>query len=205
MSVCENIEKRFNIKDCYPYLLAVIVWVAISFASLCFIWFGNNSYIPPLKDNIISEYKSSRQASIYTYNSLIADAQKSNKTINVPDFNNDDGTSFEHYFDNNANVSVGSSTKTIIKKLDKRLVTINKLLVNRLKQVNSAIKNNIKTDYNSLKINNIVKDDNELKSIIKEYVKNYQQESKIKWSLILLAINSVLGLLIMLVCLSLKD
>lgn len=205
MSICKNIEKRLNNKDYWPFLLAAIVCVALSFVDLCFIWCGNSSDIPPLKDNIISEYKTSRQASIYTYNSLIADVQKSNKTINVPDFNNDDGTSFEHYFDNNANVSVGSSTKTIIKKLDKRLVTINKLLVNRLKQVNSAIKNNIKIDYNSLKINNIVKDDNELKSIIKEYVKNYQQESKIKWSLILLAINSVLGLLIMLVCLSLKD
>lgn len=63
----------------------------------------------------------------------------------------------------------------------------------------------MKINYDSLKIGNIVKDDNELKPIIKEYVKNYQQESKIKWSLILLAINSVLGLLIMLVCLSLKD
>lgn len=205
MSVCKNIEKRLNIKDYWPFLLAAIVCVTLSFADLCFIWYGNSSDTPPLKDNIISEYKSSRQASIYTYNSLIADAQKSNKTINVPDFNNDDGTSFEHYFDNNANVSVGSSTKTIIKKLDKRLVTINKLLVNRLKQVNNAIKNNLKINYDSLKIGNIVKDDNELKPIIKEYVKNYQQESKIKWSLILLAINSVLGLLIMLVCLSLKD
>lgn len=205
MSVCENIEKRFNIKDCWPYLLAVIVWITISFASLCFIWFANNSYIPPLKDNIISEYKTSRQASIYVYNSLITDAQKSNKTINIPDFNNDDGTSFVHYFNNNISVSASPSTKKIIKKLDKRLVIINKLLVNRLKRVNSAIKNNIKIDYNSLKIGNIVKDDNELKLIIKGYVKNYQQESKISWSLILLVINSVLGLLIMSVCLSLKD
>lgn len=205
MSVCENIEKRFNIKDCWPYLLAVIVWVAISFASLCFIWFGNNNYIPPLKDNIISKYKSSRQASIYVYNSLITDAQKSNKTINIPDFNNDDGTSFVHCFDNNISVSASPSTKAIIKKLDKQLIIINKLLVNRLKQVNSAIKNNVKIDYNSLKIGNIVKDDNGLKLIIKGYVKNYQQESKISWSLIMLVINSIFSILLIVVCFCLKD
>lgn len=205
MSVCKNIKKRLNIKDYWPLLLAAIVWVTLSFADLCFIWCGNSSDIPPLKDNIISEYKTSRQASIYTYNSLIADAQKSNKTINVPDFNNDDGTSFEHYFDNNTSVSVSPSTKKVIKKFDKRLVITNKLLVNRLKQVNSAIKNNLKINYDSLKINNIVKDDNELKPIIKEYVKNYQQESKTKWLLITVCINGVLGILIIATCSFLKD
>lgn len=205
MSVCKNIEKRLNIKDYWPLLLAAIVWVTLSFADLCFIWCGNSSDIPPLKDNIISEYKTSRQASIYTYNSLIADAQKSNKTINVPDFNNDDGTSFEHYFDNNTSVRVSPSTKKVIKKFDKRLVITNKLLVNRLKQVNSAIKNNLKINYDSLKINNIVKDDNELKPIIKEYVKNYQQESKTKGLLITVCINGVLGILIIATCSFLKD
>lgn len=159
----------------------------------------------PLKDNIISEYKSSRQASIYVYNSLITDAQKSNKTINIPDFNNDEDTSFVHYFDNNISVSASPSTKAIIKKLDKQLIIINKLLVNRLKQVNSAIKNNVKIDYNSLKIGNIVKDDNGLKLIIKGYVKNYQQESKISWSLIMLVINSIFSILLIVVCFCLKD
>lgn len=68
--------------------------------------------------------------------------------------------------------------KTLVKELNQRLDYQNKTLIAKLKKNNTAIKNNIKVDYNSLKITNNIKDDNEVKPLIQEYVENYQSEDK---------------------------
>lgn len=51
-------------------------------------------------------------------------------------------------------------------------------MTDKLKNVNNDISNKVKIDYNSLKITNNIKDDNEVRPLIQEYVKNYQLAGK---------------------------
>lgn len=134
----------------------------------------DNNFKRP-SNSIINEYKNSRQTLVNNYNSLLTDAQKSGKPINVNDFSNNDEISFENSCGNG---NISESGKEFCKKLHKRLVNNREMLTDKLKNVNNDMSNNIKIDYDSLKITNNIKDDNEVRPLIQEYVKNYQTEDK---------------------------
>lgn len=134
----------------------------------------DNNFKRP-SNSIINEYKTSRQTLVNNYNSLLTDAQKSGKPININDFSNNDEISFENSCGNG---DISESGKEFCKKLHKRLVNSREMLTDKLKNVNNDMSNNIKIDYDSLKITNNIKDDNEVRPLIQEYVENYQSEDK---------------------------
>lgn len=57
--------------------------------------------------------------------------------------------------------------------------------------------NNMKIDYSSLKITNNIKDDNEVRPLIQEYVKSYQQEDNLGYLAILFAFVFFLAMLLL--------
>lgn len=159
------------------FLLLLGFFVICSVFGLLFVHIMNSddsNYRRPSND-IINEYKNSRQTLVNNYNNLLSDAKRSGKPININDFSNNDEISFENYCGNDGVSKVG---KAFCKKLHKRLVNNRETLTDKLKNVNNDISNKVKIDYNSLKITNNIKDDNEVRPLIQEYVKNYQLAGK---------------------------
>lgn len=170
-------EKDSKVNSSKLILLLLGFFVICSVFGLLFVHIMNSddsNYARPLND-IINEYKNSRQTLVNNYNNLLSDAKRSGKPININDFSNNDEISFENYCGNDRVSKVG---KAFCKKLHKRLVNNRETLTDKLKNVNNDMSNNVKIDYNSLKITNNIKDDNEVRPLIQEYVKNYQLAGK---------------------------
>ena len=170
-------EKDSKVNSSKWFLLLLGFFVICSVFGLLFVHIMNSddsNYRRPSND-IINEYKTSRQTLVNNYNNLLLDAKRSGKPINTNDFINNDEISFENYCDNDKVSKVG---KVFCKKLHKRLVNNRETLTDKLKNVNNDMSNNVKIDYNSLKITNNIKDDNEVRPLIQEYVKNYQSTGK---------------------------
>lgn len=170
-------EKDSKVNSSKLILLLLGFFVICSVFGLLFVHIMNSddsNYRRPSND-IINEYKTSRQTLVNNYNNLLSDAKRSGKPININDFSNNDEISFENYCGNDRVSKVG---KAFCKKLHKRLVNNRETLTDKLKNVNNDMSNNVKIDYNSLKITNNIKDDNEVRPLIQEYVKNYQLAGK---------------------------
>lgn len=142
---------------------------------------------------MIDQYKTLQHQSVDDYNFLLAKSQKNNgELINIDEL----GESYkvnniEEYYnsqhvtsvdENNCDCKNGRNHKkrgkpkeykeTII-KLNNLLTTTNNRLKSNLKKVNNAITNNVKVDYNSLKVTN--KDINaKLKPVVDKYNEDWQ-------------------------------
>lgn len=142
---------------------------------------------------MVDQYKTLQQQSVDDYNFLLAKSQKNNgELINIDEL----GESYkvnniEEYYnsqhitnvdENNCNCKNGRNRKkrgkpaeykeTII-KLNNLLTTTNNRLESNLKKVNNAIINNVRVNYNSLKVTN--KDINaKLKPIVDKYNEDWQ-------------------------------
>lgn len=171
----EEKDSKIDSSKCFLSLLGIFVVCSIFGLLAAAVTSSDNNDFARPSNSIINEYKTSRQTLVNNYNSLLSDAKKGGKSINVNDFNNNDEISFENYCGNDIVSKVG---KAFCKKLHKRLVNSREALTNKLKSVNNDMSNNIKIDYSSLKITNNIKDDNEVRPLIQEYVKNYQSANK---------------------------
>lgn len=137
---------------------------------------GNMVYNNP-KDieidySIVNQYKTLRQQTIDEYNTLL-DVQKSGTVVNVG--------KLEAYYNKYKEFEIdyaGWYSEPLGKKLHQRLDWQNKTLIINVNKINTAIKNNMKVDYNSLKITDSTKDDNEIKPIINQCAKDAWQELK---------------------------
>jgi hypothetical protein len=137
---------------------------------------GNMVYNNP-KDieidySIVDQYKAIRQQTIDEYNTLL-DVQKLGTVVNVG--------KLEAYYNKYKKFEIdysGWDAKPLAIKLRQRLDYQNKMLIINVNKINTAIKNNTKVDYNSLKITNNIKDDNEIKPIINQCAKDVWQELK---------------------------
>lgn len=122
--------------------------------------------------SIVNQYKTLRQQTIGEYNALL-DVQKSGTVVNVG--------KLEVYYNKYKKFEIdysGWDAKPLAIKLRQRLDYQNKMLIINVNKINTAIKNNIKVDYNSLKITDSIKDNNEIKPIINKCAKDVWQELK---------------------------
>ena len=137
---------------------------------------GNMVYNNP-KDieidySIVNQYKTIRQQTIDEYNTLL-DVQKSGTVVNVG--------KLEAYYNKYKKFEIDYAdrwSEPLAVRLHQRLDQQNKTLIININKINTAIKNNIKVDYNSLKITDSTKDDNEIKPIINKCAKDVWQELK---------------------------
>lgn len=171
----EEKDSKIDSSKCFLSLLGIFVVCSIFGLLAAAVTSSDNNDFARPSNSIINEYKTSRQTLVNNYNNLLLDAKRSGKPINTNDFINNDEISFENYCGNDKVSKVG---KVFCKKLHKRLVNNRETLTDKLKNVNNDISNNVKIDYNSLKITNNIKDDNEVRPLIQEYVKNYQLADK---------------------------
>ena len=142
---------------------------------------------------MVDQYKTLQHQSVDDYNFLLAKSQKNNgELINIDElgesykvnnveeyYNSQHATSVE---ENNCNCKNGRNRrkrskpaeyKETIVKLNNLLTVTNNRLKSNLKKVNNAIINNVKVDYNSLKVTN--KDiDAKLKPIVDKYNEDWQ-------------------------------
>lgn len=143
---------------------------------------------------MVNQYKTLQQQSVDDYNFLLAKSQKNNgELINIDEL----GVSYkvnniEEYYNSQHNItsddenrcncknghkrrklSKPTEYKETITKLNNLLTTTNDRLKSNLKKVNNAIINNVKVDYNSLKVTN--KDiDAKLKPVVDKYNEDWQ-------------------------------
>lgn len=142
---------------------------------------------------MVDQYKTLQHQSVDDYNFLLAKSQKNNgELINIDElgesykvnnveeyYNSQHATSVD---ENNCDCKNGRNRrkrgkpkeyKETIIKLNNLLTTTNNRLKSNLKKVNNAIINNVKVDYNSLKITN--KDiDAKLKPVVDKYNEDWQ-------------------------------
>lgn len=149
----------------------------------------------PCKPNytMVDQYKTLQQQSVGDYNFLLAKSQKNNgELINIDElgesykvnnveeyYNSQHATSVD---ENNCDCKNGRNRKKrgrpteykeLITKLNNLLTTTNNRLKSNLKKVNNAIINNVKVDYNSLKITN-KEIDAKLKPIVDKYSEDWR-------------------------------
>lgn len=140
-------------------ILGILLGLTASFMSC------NSPSYNEVNYNIIDQYSIIRQQVVNNYNALL-DVQKSGVVVNVEKLDahhNKIRNNYDNEYD-----------KKLIEKFNQRLDYQNKTLIAKLKKNNAAIKNNTKVDYNSLKIVNNIKDNNELGSIITQSVNSRQ-------------------------------
>lgn len=142
---------------------------------------------------MVDQYKTLQHQSVDDYNFLLAKSQKNNgelinidelgesyKINNIEEYYNSQHATSED--ENDCNCKNGRNRKRrskpkeykeIITKLNNLLTTTNNRLESNLKKVNNAIINNVKVDYNSLKVTN--KDiDAKLKPAVDKYNEDWQ-------------------------------
>lgn len=154
----------------------LIQMASLILAILLGIIVGNMIYNNP-KDigidySIVDEYKTLRQQTVDEYNTLL-DVQKSGTVVNIG--------KLEAYYNKYKSFEIdysSSDAKPLATKLRQRLDHQNKTLIININKINTAIKNNTKVDYNSLKITDSTKDNNEIKPIINKCAKDVWQELK---------------------------
>lgn len=142
-------------------ILGILLGLVASFMSC------NSPSYNEVNYNIIDQYSVIRQQAVNNYNALL-DVQKSGVVVNVEKLD-------AHHNRIRSNYDA-EADKTLVKELNQRLDYQNKTLITKLKKNNAAIKNNIKVDYNSLKIVNNIKDNNELGAIITQNVNLRQND-----------------------------
>lgn len=142
-------------------ILGILLGLTASFTSC------NSPSYNDVNYNIIDQYNIIRQQAVDNYNALL-DVQKSGVVVNVEKLDTHHNRIRNNY-DNEYD-------KKLIEKFNQRLDYQNKTLIAKLKKNNAAIKNNMKVDYNSLKIVNNIKDNNELGSIITQNVNLRQND-----------------------------
>lgn len=142
-------------------ILGILLGLTASFMSC------NSPSYNEVNYNIIDQYSIIRQQAVNNYNALL-DVQKSGVVVNVEKLDTHHNRIRNNY-DNEYD-------KKLIEKFNQRLDYQNKTLIAKLKKNNAAIKNNMKVDYNSLKIVNNIKDNNELGSIITQNVNLRQND-----------------------------
>lgn len=142
---------------------------------------------------MVDQYKTLQHQSVDDYNFLLAKSQKNNgELINIDElgesykinnieeyYNSQHATSVE---ENNCDCKNGRKRRKLSKpaeyketiiKLNNLLITTNNRLESNLKKVNNAIINNVKVDYNSLKVTS--KDiDAKLKPVVDKYNEDWQ-------------------------------
>lgn len=142
--------------------------------------------------NVIKTYKNNVEIITDNYNETLNDAKNSNKPIDISGFLEEasQGTTW------NENSETSNNLNQIL------VVYVNNLAA-RLKKVNAAIKNNMKTDYNSLKISYNSSKDNNLAAIIKSYVDNYrvQHSLQVAACVLLLLLPVIMALVLALISL----
>lgn len=171
-----NKNKQNSKSFCGFSVKQLIQIVSLILALLLGITVGNMVYNNP-KDieidySIVNQYKTIRQQTIDEYNALL-DVQKSGTVVNVG--------KLEAYYNKYKKFETdyaGRWSKPLAVKLHQRLDQQNKTLIININKINTAIKNNTKVDYNSLKITDSTKDDNEIKPIINKCAKDVWQELK---------------------------
>lgn len=170
-------KNKQNSKSFCGFSVKELIQIAsLILAILLGIIVGNMVYNNP-KDigidySIVDEYKTLRQQTIDEYNALL-DVQKSGTVVNVGKLE----AYYNKYKKFESDYAVGDSGP-LGKKLCQRLDQQNKTLIININKINTAIKNNTKVDYNSLKITDSTKDDNEIKPIIIQHAKDAWQELK---------------------------
>lgn len=169
----------------------------------------------PCKPNytMVDQYKTLQQQSVDDYNFLLAKSQKNNgELINIDElgesykvnnveeyYNSQHATSVE---ENNCNCKNGRNRKKrgrpteykeLITKLNNLLIATNNRLKSNLKKVNNAIINNVKVDYNSLKITN-----KEIDAKLKPIVDKYSEDWRIAVTQEKIGLYVIIGFFIML-------
>lgn len=139
--------------------------------------------------SIIKTYKNNAEIITNNYNETLDDAKKNNKLIDISDF-----------LDRASQDTTWNESSETTNNLNRILVVYVNSLVDRLKKVNVAIKNNIKIDYDSLKLTYNSNKDNKLAIIINDYVNNYRTQYSLQvasFATLLLALAMTALLLIL--------
>ena len=159
------------------------------------------------------QYKTLQQQSVDDYNFLLAKSQKNNgELINIDElgesykvnnveeyYNSQHVTSVE---ENNCNCKNGRNRKKrgrpteykeLITKLNNLLIATNNRLKSNLKKVNNAIINNVKVDYNSLKVTN-----KDINAKLKPFVDKYNEDWRIAVAQEKIGLYVIIGFFIML-------
>lgn len=122
---------------------------------------------------IVKQYKNLHKNSTSEYNRVLANYQRNGMLITPDNFYSTHKTTLEDCKTNHD----FCADNNLIKNLNKNLTEYNNKLVDKIKKVNNAISNNIKINYNSLKINDNI-NNSWLKSIVKRHVEGRKNSLK---------------------------
>lgn len=175
----DTIEKLVDFTNNISYgkLLLIIFLIGLTISSL--VTYFTRDYYPTLNsDNeqiaaIVKQYKNLHKNSTNEYNRILTNYQRNGALITPDNFYSTHQTTLEDCKTNRDYCSDNS----LIEKLNKNLIEYNNKLVDKIKKVNNAISNNMKINYNSLKISDNI-NNSWLKSIIKQHVENCKNQLK---------------------------
>lgn len=162
----------------YGELLSIIFLIGLTISSLV-TYFTRNYYMTlNNSDNeqiaaIVKQYKNFHKNSTSEYNRVLANYQRNGMLITPDNFYSTHQTTLKGCTTN----SDYCAWNSLIKNLNKNLAEYNNKLVDKIKKVNNAISNNIKVNYDSLKINDNI-NNSWLKSIIKQHVEGRKNSLK---------------------------
>jgi hypothetical protein len=163
----------------YGELLSIIFLIGLIISSSV-IYFTRDYYVTlNNSDNeqiaaIVKQYKNLHKNSTSEYNRVLANYQRNGMLITPDNFYSTHKTTLEDCKTNHD----FCADNNLIKNLNKNLAEYNSKLVNKIKKVNNAISNNIKINYDSLKIKDNI-NNNWLKSIVKQHVEGRKNQLKV--------------------------
>lgn len=162
----------------YEELLSVIFLIGLIISSLVtyftkdYYMTLNNSDNKQIAD-IVKQYENLHKNSTSEYNRVLTNYERNGVLINPENFYSAHKTALE---DCNINQDY-CYDNSLIKKLNKNLTEYNNKLADKIKKVNNAISNNMKINYNSLKIRDTI-NNSWLKSIVKQHVEGHKNQLK---------------------------
>ena len=168
----DAIEKLVDFTNDISYgeLLSIIFVIGLTISSL--VTYFTRDYYMTLNNSdneqiaaIVKQYKNLHKNSTSEYNRILTNYERNGVLITPNNFYSTHKTILEDCKTN----SDYCSDDSLIKKLNKNLAEYNSKLVNKIKKVNNAISNNMKINYNSLKIRDNI-NNSWLKSIVKQHV-----------------------------------